>query len=294
MDGVRVGKPPGARGGIQILGMVREEWLRLAPQAYGGGAGCWVIAGTWPPPGGSYSPSSKALRVGTPSFAFGAVRGYSFAFVLGRGFSFSGGSVRGFNLVFVPVRGVLVWAVAQLPRAQWLLRVVGRCVQGRVLLRSVRSLFFCVAAQSCVSLQSVAYLSLSLCSQQIVSGCSHALLVRWAFEVEPSKVSVTSPSEPVSIDVRASWLGFVGVSCPRFCLTFVSVLGFPRVLSPVWVALSGSCPGFHLDTDSDMAVFVLGHSMELCREVGALTCGCLRWPACWLPCNSLHAVMGYG
>ena len=53
VDGVRDGKPPGARGGIQILGMVRGEWLRLAPQAYGGEAGCWVIAGTWPPPGGS-------------------------------------------------------------------------------------------------------------------------------------------------------------------------------------------------------------------------------------------------
>ena len=50
VDGVRDGKPPGARGGIQILGMVRGEWLRLAPQAYGRGAGCWVIAGTWPPP----------------------------------------------------------------------------------------------------------------------------------------------------------------------------------------------------------------------------------------------------
>ena len=65
VDGVRDGKPPGARTGIQILGMVREEWLRLAPQAYGGGAGCWVIAGTWPPPGGSCSaslrPSSLAV-----------------------------------------------------------------------------------------------------------------------------------------------------------------------------------------------------------------------------------------
>ena len=61
VDGVRDGKPLGARGGIQILG----EWLRLAPQAYGTGAGCWVIAGTWPPPGGSCSaslrPSSLAV-----------------------------------------------------------------------------------------------------------------------------------------------------------------------------------------------------------------------------------------
>ena len=90
------------------------------PQAYSGRAGCWVIAGTWPPPGGSCSPSSMALRVGTPalrgflfvggtvrgfSFAYGSSRGYSFALVLGRGFFFVGGSVRGFNLAFVRVRG---------------------------------------------------------------------------------------------------------------------------------------------------------------------------------------------
>ena len=61
VEGVRDGKPPGARGGIQILGMVRGEWLRLAPQAYGGGAGCWVIAGTWPPPG--VSVASRLLLV---------------------------------------------------------------------------------------------------------------------------------------------------------------------------------------------------------------------------------------
>ena len=54
-------KPPGARGGIQILGMVRGEWLRLAPQAYGRGAGCWVIAGTWPTPG--VSVASRLLLV---------------------------------------------------------------------------------------------------------------------------------------------------------------------------------------------------------------------------------------
>ena len=65
VDGVRDGKPPGARGGIQILGMVRGEWLRLAPQAYGGGSGllghCWHLAS----PGGSCSaslrPSSLAV-----------------------------------------------------------------------------------------------------------------------------------------------------------------------------------------------------------------------------------------
>ena len=38
---------------------------------------------------------------------------------------------------------VLDWAFAQLPRVPWLLRVVGRCVLGRVLLRSVRVFFLC-------------------------------------------------------------------------------------------------------------------------------------------------------
>ena len=50
-----------AQGGIQILGMVRREWLRLASQAYGRGAGCWVIAGTWPPPGVSLAPRSLSV-----------------------------------------------------------------------------------------------------------------------------------------------------------------------------------------------------------------------------------------
>ena len=63
MDGVRDGKPPGARGGVQILGIVRGKWLRLAPQAYGGRAGCWVVAGTWPHPGGSCSAFSSAPRL---------------------------------------------------------------------------------------------------------------------------------------------------------------------------------------------------------------------------------------
>ena len=62
VDGVRDGKPPGARGGFQILGMVRGDWLRLAPQACAeGGAGCWVIAGTWPPPGVSLAPRSLSV-----------------------------------------------------------------------------------------------------------------------------------------------------------------------------------------------------------------------------------------
>ena len=104
-------------------------------------------------------------------------------------------------------------------------------------------LFFCVATQSCVSLCSLKRIFRFPLFTADQSGCSHALLVRGAFEVEPSMVSVTSPSEPVSIGVRASWLGFVGGLFPRFCLTSVSVLGFPRVLSPVWVALSGSCLG---------------------------------------------------
>ena len=60
-------------------------------------------------------------------------------------------------------------------------------------------------------------------------------------------------------------LGFGFLSCPWSCLTLFLVLGFPRVLSPVWVALSR----FHLDTGSNMAVFALCHSMELCREVGS-------------------------
>ena len=61
VDGVRAGKPPGARGGIQILGMVRGEWLRLPSRAYGRGAGCWVIAGTWSPPGVSLAPRSLSV-----------------------------------------------------------------------------------------------------------------------------------------------------------------------------------------------------------------------------------------
>ena len=52
-----------------------REWLRLAPQAFGRGAGCWVIAGTWPPPCGSRtrvlrrvcSPSPMALCGGSSS-----------------------------------------------------------------------------------------------------------------------------------------------------------------------------------------------------------------------------------
>ena len=35
VDGVRDGKPPGARGGFQILGMVRGERLRLTPRRMG-------------------------------------------------------------------------------------------------------------------------------------------------------------------------------------------------------------------------------------------------------------------
>ena len=79
------------------------------------------------------------------------------------------------------------------------------------------SFFLCRDTVLCLSaVRSVSFVI--FCSQQIVSGCSHALLVRGAFEVEPSKVSVTSPSEPVSIGVvRASWLGFWGGGRVRAC-----------------------------------------------------------------------------
>ena len=43
--------------------MVRGERLWLAPQAYGEGTGCSVIAGTWPLPGGSSSPRWRLLHV---------------------------------------------------------------------------------------------------------------------------------------------------------------------------------------------------------------------------------------
>ena len=79
VDGIRDGKPPGARGGIQILGMVWEEWHWLAPQAYGGGAGCWVIAGTWPPPG-RVSGSQVVVRV--------VMLAWIFAFVVFRALAF--------------------------------------------------------------------------------------------------------------------------------------------------------------------------------------------------------------
>ena len=117
-----------------------------------------------------------------------------------------------------------------------------------------------------------------------MSGCSHALLVRGAFP----KVSVTSPSEPVSIGVRASWLGSVGgvrargfVSRSFLCWGFLAsfhLCGLPclvhvPVLTPTWQFLCS----------------VIRWSFVV--RWGALTCGCLRWPVCWLPCNSLHAVM---
>ena len=48
VDGVGDGKPPGARRGIQILGMVRGEWLRLVPPGARGESGllghCWHLA----------------------------------------------------------------------------------------------------------------------------------------------------------------------------------------------------------------------------------------------------------
>ena len=39
VDGVRNGKPLGARSGTHILGMVRGEWLRLVPPGVWGREG---------------------------------------------------------------------------------------------------------------------------------------------------------------------------------------------------------------------------------------------------------------
>ena len=71
---------------------------------------------------------------------------------------------------------VLVWAVAQLPRAPWLLRVVGRCSRPGVA-SFCEGLFFCVATQSCVSLQSEAYLSLSFVHSR---SCQGVLTLCWS------------------------------------------------------------------------------------------------------------------
>ena len=103
------------------------------------------------------------------------------------------------------------------------------------------------------------------CSFVVAAGCSHALWVRGAFG---------------AIDLQLPW-----------CL-FPRLLNLPAVLSDVRLGVGVSsrpftCVGcfvwfvsrFHLDTDSYMAVFALGHLMELCS----------RWRACCLPSNSLHA-----
>ena len=182
MDGVRVGKPPGARSGIQILGMVRGEWPWLAPQAYGGErvAGSllapglpqavrvllrlwlceWALLRLWccaEVPLRRWhcawgSPSPMALRVGTPSLVAlcaGLLCWWLFARVFLRWWLCARVQPR-----LRACAWVLVWAVAQLPRAPWLLRVVGRCVPGRVLLRSVR-VSFSVSRHSLVSLCSL-------------------------------------------------------------------------------------------------------------------------------------------
>ena len=69
VDGVRYGKPLGA------------------PQAHGGGAGCWVIAGTWPRPGGA--------------------RDFHLPTVLARGFIPLELAAREFSLLAVPARDFL-------------------------------------------------------------------------------------------------------------------------------------------------------------------------------------------
>ena len=80
--------------------------------------------------------------------------------------------------------------------------------------------------------------------------CSFLFWRQGVFEATSSLISscqsvCSAPSEPVSIGVLVSWPCFFssrggGVSCQRFCLT-LSVLGFPRVLAPLWFALVGSC-----------------------------------------------------
>ena len=68
----------------------------------------------------------------------------------------------------------------------------------------------------------------------------------------------------MSIGVRASWLRFLGGSRARGFVSRSFVLGFLCVL----LTCVGFLVWFHLDTGSNMAVFALCHSVELCREVG--------------------------
>ena len=166
----------GGPGGTQILGMVRGEWLLLPPRRTGGSGllgHCCHLA-------------PQAVRVrGTPSLL--VLYGSSSSSVALR----AGSSSPLCLCVGSPSRVALCagstspsclcvgagLGVAQLLWVPWLLCVVGRCVPGRVLLRSLRGLFFCVATQSCVSLQSEGVSFVILRSQQFVSGWSHALVV---------------------------------------------------------------------------------------------------------------------
>ena len=211
VDGVRVGKPPGARGGIQILGMVRGEWPWLAPQAYGGGAGCWVIAGTWPPPGGSCSPSSMALRVGTPSpLVLCGGSSSSVALCVGSPspmalrvgtpslVALCAGSP---SLALCAGSPSLVALCAGSTSPSCLCvgtglgcRSTSSCSVASACCWTVCSrpgvasfcegLFFCVATQSCVSLQPEAYLSLSFVHSR---SCQGVLTLCWS--VGPLKLS---------------------------------------------------------------------------------------------------------
>ena len=141
------------------------------PRRTGGQRVAGVIAGTWPLLGGVF------LRfwccAGVP------LRRWHCAWVLLRLWLFARVQPR-----LRACAWVLVWAVGQLPRAPWLLRVLGRCVPGRVLPRSVRVSFFCVATQSCVSLQPEAYLSLSFVHSR---SCQGVLTLCWS--VGPLKLS---------------------------------------------------------------------------------------------------------
>ena len=62
VDGVRDGKPLGASGRYTNTGRGMGEVASAGPPGVRGGrAGCWVIAGTWPPPGVSLAPRSLSV-----------------------------------------------------------------------------------------------------------------------------------------------------------------------------------------------------------------------------------------
>ena len=80
----------------------------------------------------------------------------------------------------------------------------------------------------------------------------------------------SSPSEPVSIGVLASWPCFWGLgSRARGFVSRFRCWGFLASLH-----LCGLPWLVHVfDTDSNMAVFALCHLMKFCREVGVGACG---------------------